>query len=606
MQSDAMKLLASTGLFDLLDETALNSVESALETVRVPSGEILFREGDPGDCLYVLIYGRLMVTSKGESGREDVIGEIGRGEVVGEMAILSGEPRFGTALAIRDSELVKFSKDAFEQVLKASPHAMMLIAKRLITRLRSMRHPYAQTKLSTIALINLDSGAPFADFSQGLSSAFKRAGTTVHLNRQAVEKEFGTAAFESDSAIGLDVRVWLDKLEVNQKFVVYEADPQLTPWTKLCIRQADRILLVARAESSPDPGKIEELERIVDGKTMCRMEWVLLHAEGALRPRGTRKWLELLRAARTHHHFRLGPAGDYDRLVRLLTGSSVGVVLGGGGARGLAHIGVLRALEDSGIPIDVIAGTSMGSVIAAQHALGLDHKSKMEINKKGWVDLDPFRDKTLPLMAMLSCRKLDRMLAFMFGDAAIEDLWIKFFCISANITQAEMVVHSDGLLARAVRSSLAIPGVAVPIFDKGDLIVDGGVLNNLPGDVMRRLYGGKVIVVDVSAQKDLSIDTRLTKAPSPWRILWSRINPFASRIDVPNILAIMMRTMLIGSLHNTKMVARDADLYVRPPIEKYGMFEWGALDKIVDAGYQFGMEKIREWQEAQRTAGTAE
>ena len=134
-----MGLLASTGLFSVLDEATLKSVEAALEPVRVPGGEILIRQGDPGDSLYVLIYGRLLITVRGESGEEEVIGEVGRGEVVGEMAVLTGEPRSATARAIRDSELVRFSKDAFERVIGSNPLAMMLVAKQLVTQ---AKHSY--------------------------------------------------------------------------------------------------------------------------------------------------------------------------------------------------------------------------------------------------------------------------------------------------------------------------------------------------------------------------------------------------------------------------------------------------------------------------------
>ena len=591
--SNVMGLLASTGLFDVLDESTLKAVESRLEPVQIASGEILFREGDAGDCLYVLIYGRLVITVRGENGEEEIIGEVGRGEVVGEMAILTGESRSATVRAIRDSELVRFSQEAFEQVIAADPLVMTLIAKRLVARLKRARQPYPKLKLSTIAFVPLDRDLPFSDLSARLAAAFTRAGSTLHINSLAVKKEFGERAVQFEMGESKpQVRIWLDKQEVSHRFVVYEADPEITPWTRLCLRQADRILLIARGDSQPNFGRIgEEINQLLTRKGAVRKDLVLLHDDPAQPPAGTKQWLDAVSACETHYHLRPGSAADCDRLVRILTGSAIGVVLGGGGARGLAHVGVLRALEESGVPIDIIGGTSMGSVIAAQHALGLNHSEKLELNKKGWIDLDPFNDKTVPILSMLSCKKLDGMIAMMFGDTQIQDLWLKFFCVSANLTQAKMIIHSDGSLARAVRSSLAIPGVAVPIFKNGDLIVDGGVLNNLPGDVMRKISGGTVIVVDVSSQKDLSVDPAILRPPSAWKILWSRINPFARAIDVPNIMAIMMRTMMIGSMHNTRVVAKNADLYIRPPVEEYGLFEWKSMNRIVDAGFEFGIEE---------------
>ncbi len=602
--ADVMGLLASTGIFSVLDEATLKAVESTLEPVHVPGGEILIRQGEPGDCLYVLIYGRLLITITNEKGEDEVIGEVARGEVVGEMAVLTGEPRSATARAIRDSELVRFSKEAFEHVIDSNPQAMMMVARQLVTRLKRARQPYPRTRLNTIAIVSLDPGLPVSDFSSRLAAGFAKSGTTVHLNSQLLKREFGEdAAGLETGAIRPKVNAWLDARESACKYVLYEADPSFTPWTNHCVRQADRILLVARAASRPEIGRGgEELQRLCTAKTAVRKSLILVHPDQAARASDAKKWLDAVPDHEAHHNLRSGAQADYDRLARLLTGEAVGVVLGGGGARGLAHVGVLRALEESGIPVDAIGGTSMGSVIAAQYALGLRYPEMLAINKKGWVDLDPFKDKTIPIMAVLSCKKLDRMLSMMFGDARIEDLWLKFFCVSANLTQASMNVHTEGPLLRAVRSSLAIPGVAIPVFDHGDLIVDGGVLNNLPGDVMGKICGGSVIVVDVSAQKDLSIDPAIIKPPSPWQILWSRVNPLAGVIDAPNILAIMMRTIMIGSMHNSKMVAQQADLYLRPPIDKHGMFDWKAIHQIVDTGYQYGLARIDVWKKAKKAA----
>jgi predicted acylesterase/phospholipase RssA len=223
----------------------------------------------------------------------------------------------------------------------------------------------------------------------------------------------------------------------------------------------------------------------------------------------------------------------------------------------------------------------------------------LEINRQGWIKMDPLKDKTLPIVALLAGKKLDRMLTMMFGNARIEDLGIKFFCVSANLTQAVTVIHESGSLKAAVRASMAIPGVAPPICDNGDLIVDGGVLNNLPGDVMRTISGGMVIAVDVSPQKDLAVDPDYREMPSSWRVLWSRINPLADRVDVPNVLAVMMRTLMLNSVHNSRQVMKHVDLYIRPPVEPFGIFDWHQLDKIVDAGYQFARKKLAEWKAGQ-------
>ncbi len=591
------ELLGSTGLFNVLDRPTLQAVERELEWVRLPGGTTLFQQGDTGDSLYVLVHGRLSVSIVHEDGRERPIGEVSRGEVVGEMAVLTGEPRSANVRAIRDSQLVKFSKEAFERVVGTNPKAMMLIARRLIMRLRETSRATYQTTLATFAVVPLSPDIPLGEFARGIAESFSRIGPTLHLNRDVLQSALGGSVNSTPEGRRVEeVSTWLEEQEEKFQYVIYESDADSSAWSNLCVRQADRVLLVAAGGARTGSTTVEaQIQNLCACETIARKELVFLHRNGTTRPSGTQAWLGSLGAGDMHHHIRHESSADFDRLARILTGKSVGLVLGGGGARGFAHLGILRAFADVGIPIDMIGGTSMGSVIAAQYALGCDYHEMIELNRKGWLDMDPLKDKTIPVMALLACRKLDSMIEMMFGDARIEDLWLKYFCVSANLTQAEMMVHRDGPLAKWVRASMAIPGVALPVFDNGDLIVDGGVLNNLPGDVMKRICGGPVIAVDVSPQKDLAIDPHMIHAPSSWKILWNNVNPAAERMHLPNLLALMMRTTMLGSTSKSQEVAREVDLYLRPPIDGFGIFEWKSLEKLAQAGYEFGITKLEEW-----------
>ena len=599
---NAIALLSSIGISDVLDPSDLDSLRDEIDRVSLPGGQVLFRQGDPGDSLYVVLSGRLRPFYEEEPGQDQVLWEVGRGECLGEMAILTGETRSVSVRAIRDSELLRFSKNAFDRIVDKNPRVIMLIAKRLVNRLQQMVRPHSLSCLVTIAAVPVGQDAPLGDFVEHLVVSLAKLGSTLRLSSSFLDKQFGKgAASFADPSKDPQISTLLNDQEAKFYYLVYESDLTISPWTQRCIRQADCILLVGRSASAASFG---EEESAAISKSGARKELVLLHPGRDRQPEGTQKWLSQQPVDR-HHHVALDSEGDYDRLARLLTGRAVGLTLGGGGARGLAHIGVIRALEEAGIPIDMVGGTSMGAVIAAQYALGYDYKAMLEINKKGWIAMDPLKDKTIPLVALLAGRKLDKMIAMMFGDTRIEDLWVKFFCVSANLTQATPSVHLDGPLARAVRASMSIPGVAPPLCDNGNLIVDGGVLNNLPGDVMRRLMGGKVIVVDVSPQKDLAIDPEFRQTPSAWSLAWNRINPLAKRISIPGVLAIIMRTMLLTSVHNSKLVMKNADLYIRPSVDAFGIFEWRSLDAIVDAGYRHAQKEIAAWKtrEAANPAG---
>jgi NTE family protein len=181
------------------------------------------------------------------------------------------------------------------------------------------------------------------------------------------------------------------------------------------------------------------------------------------------------------------------------------------------------------------------------------------------------------------------MVAAMFGDADITDLWVRYFCVTADLTRAEVRVHDRGPLARAVRASMSLPGMAIPVCDGGSLLVDGGVLNNVPADVMKRICRGRVIAVDVTPEKDLGVTQPFPSAASGWHLLTNRAP------EVPNILAIMMRTTMLSSTHQRKQVAADIDLAINPPIGAFGMFEWDRLDEIADAGYQAARQALSQW-----------
>jgi len=556
-------------MFAGLDREARTAVEAETEFVSLSSGESLFRQGDSGDALYVVLTGRLRVVVEPIAGAPHTVAEIGRGESVGEMALLTGDPRSATVSAVRDSRLVRLSRAAFERIVQQCPGAMLLVTRRLVRRLQQMnRGRPADRAIATIAVVPIGRDVPLHDCAAALVDAL---GAATLVTRERVERERPA-----------DLATWLDALEREHRFVVYEADPGDISWTERSVRQADRVLLFARGASRAEPPG-EPLEKAVQ-RSPARRELILLYERGQ-RPAETAGWIDEWTPA-AHHHVRLGDSADMQRVVRLLTGRGLGLVLGGGGARGFAHLGVIEALRDAGVTIDAIGGTSMGAVIAAQYASRLDVSALRQINREHWAQRNPLKDKTLPVVALLAGRRLERMIEEMFGDLRIEDLWMRCFCVSADLTRAEMRVHDRGPLGRAVRASMSLPGIAIPVHEAGSMLVDGGLLNNLPADVMRAICG-RVIAVDVSPAKDLAIAAPYPAAASGWRLLWGRRE---SRL--PGIGAILMRSVMLSSTRHQQSIAQSVDLYLHPSLESFGMFEWDSVDAIADAGYRFAREAL--------------
>lgn len=573
---DTIEAVAGTdGMFAGLDPEARAAIEAEAQWTDLGSGDVLFREGDAGDALYVLISGRLRVLIKGDSGADALVAEIGRGEAVGEMALLTGAPRSATVMAVRDSRLVRLSQTAFERIVQRCPHAMLLVTRRIVQRLQqTTRAPRAKASRVTIAIIPLDPGTEAAPLAGALVAELARTGTATLVTRARAESQVGGDL--ADPGRAGRVTVWLDALEHEFQHVVYTADAANAEWTDRTARQADCLLFVAPGQIAPGREAAATVQR--SAHLPAARELVLLHPAPFNPPRHTAAWLDVT-GSRLHYHVRQGEMADVARLARLLTGRGVGLALGGGGARGFAHIGVIQALLDADVPIDAIGGTSMGAVLAAQYASGIGVAGMRALNRTHWIQQNPLKDKTLPVVALLAGRRLDRMIDHMFGDVQIEDLWTTFFCVSADITHAEMRVHRRGPLGRAARASMSLPGIAIPVHDAGSMLVDGGLMNNVPADIMREICG-KVVAVDVSPAKDLAISAPYPAAASGWRLLWGR-----KATNLPGIGAILMRSVMLSSSRHQAAIAGDVDLYLHPPVEKFGMFQWDALDALADTGY---------------------
>ena len=187
---------------------------------------------------------------------------------------------------------------------------------------------------------------------------------------------------------------------------------------------------------------------------------------------------------------------------KLLIGQSISVVLGGGGQKAAAHIGIIEKLISEDVPIDMISGTSAGAFIAAVYAMTRDIKTVEAIVKQNSIkNLDFLFDLTLPVYSIFTGKILNDSLTRIFGlERDIEDLWIPFFCISTDISACKMRIHNTGSVWRYVRGSMSIAGVFSPICDPvdGHYLVDGGYVNNVPADIAMKLGAERVIAIDVS------------------------------------------------------------------------------------------------------------
>lgn len=596
-----------TMLFGPLDPDLLREVEERVDWVRIPGGQTLFRPGDPGDAAYIVLAGRLRVIGPADRRRQATIEEIGRGQPIGMTALLTGRPRTSTVVAIRDTDLARLSAATIRWFTERHPPASVPIMAELADRLEraSVAPLVSGDRAATLTVIG-HRGADTAAFVEELAAAMAPFGrhlvlTARDAGRLLPDRDAGDEG--ASSPAWLPLHHWLDEREAANDFVIYLADADLTPWTDQCLRQADHVVVLADSTADPVPDLIESrLHGRWEPSAAPRRTLVLLQPPETSEPRGTRRWLEP-RQLDHHLHLRRGDSADTARAGRFFAGRAISLVLGGGGARGYAHIGVVRAIHEAGIPIDMVGGTSMGALIGA----GVARRwTPDELETNFTRSTRRLFDPTPPIVSLMSGRRIWRSIDDNFHGPDMEDTWLPFFCVSSNLTRAEPVIHRTGSLTRAIRASASLPGILPPVYAGGDLLVDGGLLDTLPIGVMRQLNGGgPVIAVDVAPPVDVLAGEDFGDHLSGWRLLWDRIRHPRTRRALPGIVELLSRTVAVPGLYlERQRKVAPADLLLQPPVDRWDTLDLGRVRPIARAGYEYAAEPLRQWW-AERQASSA-
>jgi NTE family protein len=564
--------LRGFALLQDVGEPALKRLLAEAEWFGIPGGMQLSREGENDRAVFLVVTGSLGVFVEEENAPRRLVATVPAGETVGEMSLLTGESHSATLVALRDTELLRFGPKSFDMLLTRYPRVMLNLLKIMSRRLReTTRRASQRTRPKTFAVIPLQRGVDHEAVTRALAQ------TLVKMGAKAAVLDAQSRDQTTD---------WYNRFEAEHDVVFYQADSPDSAWSHFCLRQSDRVLLVAHADEKLPLHPFER--RYFKRDTGAAPELLLVHPGGVAR--GLPPHIELRNDLYgSHHHVRQNHESDIRRLARFVSGSAVSIVLAGGGARGLAHIGVLRALQEAGVPFDYVAGASMGGLIAAGVAMEWNIDELCERVKAAFVDINPLSDFTVPLIALFRGAKVSAMLRHHFGDVRIEDLPKPYFCVSSDLTSGRDYVHRTGPLWRALRASVALPGILPPVTaEGGHLLVDGGVMNNLPVDVMAAEARGPIIAVDVAGEIDLrAFDTRYGE-----RSIWSLV---AQRMrGSPSIISILMRAGTVGSDAQRRIVREQADFLFEPPLEGIGMRDFKALDRAVAQGYAHAVLQIEK------------
>jgi len=566
-------------LFADLDSKSMVAIERELSLHVLPGGAPLFRQGEPADAVYVVASGCLGVFRHEEedSAEEPIlIAEIPPGNIVGEMSLLSHSQRTRSVAALRDSEVWRLARTSFDTLTAVHPEVLPALMRNVAMR-NAMGPTKRRRQPRTFAILPAGRDVPSARFAVLLAAALGRIGDQVQM--------LGPDSIDQEPE-------WFARCEMESSFVLYRADPTATEWTELCLRQADCLVVVRRADNDLPtrlPFEIESAQaRAVFHR---RRELVLLH-EGHDPPPGATAPLLAGGLYGQHHHIRLDIHSDIDRFARLLTGHAVGVVMAGGGARAFTHIGVVKALHASGVPVDQVGGASMGAIVAAAVASRWSDEELVERFRAAFVDTNPLSDYTLPLISMFAGRRVTRLLRLAFGEKEIEDLVLPFFCVTANLTTSNADIHTVGRLWRWLRASVAIPGVIPPFNEAGEVHVDGSVIDNFPVRAMRRLGRGVTVGIDIDTGGALAAGAGVMEPWSAWeffrRLVWRR----NETLPIPSIVRILLRSALVASTARAQEDRAAADLVITPPMNHIDLLDWTSFDSAIEVGYRTTMEAL--------------
>ncbi|MBP1860205.1 patatin-like phospholipase family protein [Rhizobium herbae] len=590
VDSLAVRSLSATLMFDRASLEALEALAAESDRRVLRRGEVLVREADPSDRFFIVLSGRFVV-HKGESAGP--VAEIGQGELVGEVGFFAGLPRTATVIAARDSIVLEIRKDHFDTAAEALPclrqAVTVFLARRFAMQSASSSRFKDNGKIRTVAIVPAGGSRISPIFIAHLEKAFDAATRVQLVTRADICARFAGLPVDHRRVLN-----WLNEMEAETEIIVYVAEEEPNEWTRVCIRQADVVLLTGDASCSPRRNASEELALSTHPASNARL--VLIHESRSATVSGTSAWLDERPHVGHHHHVALEDGADIERLVRFISGKARGYVAAGGGSLGSAHLGVYKAFVEAGACFDYLGGTSSGAAMMAGFASGLDADGIDRGTHDIFIKSRAFRRLTVPHFALLDHKVFDRALRLQYGEVLIEDLWLPFFALSSNLSSRQPHVHRRGKLWQAVRASGSIPGVLPPFFTAdGDMLVDGAIMNNLPLDQMKELKTGPNVVVSLGSNAPQKYHIDYDRIPGATELAVAWLNPFghAGLPKVPSMLQVIAASMLA---HRSQDIALgDEDVSVCPQLANpIGFMDWSRHSELVSDAYDWTRRWIEE------------
>lgn len=597
MASSLIDLIKSTRIFSSLSPEASQFILTKCVSVEIIRNHFLFHQGDVSEGVYLLISGRMSAEIMLHTGAIQTLGYIEPGETVGELGAISSEPRSLSVKALRDSKLFRISNADFAQICRQYPSIMFAILNPIITRSNSIIQMLSAGKVDRhIAIFPGNDEVILQEFRTHLENALQKYQNIICVSTYQDEYKDLT----NIDILKNRIKEFSKDKKSSLKFI-YLIGSYKHPLAKIALKNADMIYIAVDANATK---KIDEriLDKIYKRRVHLRTDpaLVLMHPKSTQVPTNTADWLVQGNFS-LYHHIRMNNKKDFQRLLRFIRGRAVGVVLSGGGTRGWAHLGVIKALREARIPIDMIGGTSAGGVVAACYATTNSFAAMKQKFYNIVTQSDysvSWRSLTWPAISLFNAKNFTNAQKNAFGDVRIENLWIPYFCISCNLSNNAEVVHRTGFLWETLRASTSIPGIIPPMVMNGHLHVDGGLLNNLPVDVMRNYIGykGRIIAVELNSFAPEPGHYEFPPVITFKEAFYAKMGWGISHLKFPSFIDTFLKGLFVGSLAKAKQNGLSANLLISLELSRYKLLRSNPeeAESMIKTGYIQTLKQIEE------------
>jgi NTE family protein len=537
--------LRNIPFFGGLDDSVLEAISRRLQREHYHKGSAVFLEDEPGDCMYVIETGQVKVVAE-RGVQEKIFGYLGPGNFFGEMALLLGERRSATARVVIDADLLVLRKNDFDELLEIHPQIALMMSQELGRRLtRSNLSPFLREEFNIVAAL----GAATPTLARNLAQVTGETVCVLDLGGLANISLDPTSLRQANVALVrggdiLEPEMLADRLSqlVEQYYwVLLAVAPYETPLTLKAIELADVTVQVGGRE----PGWL---------KTVAPKGYWRVDAESKA----------------------------IQRLARRISQRLIGLALSSGNARGMAHIGVLKVLEEEGIPIDMLAGTSAGAVFGAMYAAGRTIKEMTEFAvyvQKQYNFVSGFRywDFRLPpRTGLIKGDGVSKYLRRWVMDKTFDQLNIPLYIIATDLISGEEIVFDRGPVADAARASMSVIGVFEPAQVAGRYLIDGGSVNPVP----TQLLADKGISIILASNVIPSLEDRLHR------------RELKREGKLPNVIGILSGAMEIMESEIIKSRMGPVDILIQPDIARYGTLEYDKVNEIIKRGEEAARSQI--------------